>query len=186
LRALLNRLTSLRPVQTEQVRHGAAAPATAESELLIAVTSGCASEGDGLAAERAAIARLAGSDSTRRRLELHRRAGVPVRVFPEPINPVQPLPKRVGIVGSGELPAFLAGRLARRGHEVVFQHLATGLTAVRIDPAVNTTSEWVGFDNAELVIEAAAEDAGVKRNLFHQLESRVRPRVPLVTASQVV
>jgi 3-hydroxyacyl-CoA dehydrogenase / enoyl-CoA hydratase / 3-hydroxybutyryl-CoA epimerase len=186
LRSLLNRLTPLRPVQAERVHRGDATPATAESELLIAVTSGCASEGDGLAAERAAIARLTGSDATRRLLELHRQAGAPVRVFPEPINPVQPLPKRVGIVGSGELAAFLASRLARRGHDVAFQHLATGLTTLRIDPAVNTTSEWVGFDNAELVIEAAAEDVGVKRNLFHQLEDRVRPRVPLVTASPVV
>ena len=42
--------------------------------------------------------------------------------------------------------------------------------------AVRVTTSWVGVENADLAIEAAAEDAGVKRNLFLELERRVRPR----------
>src|SRR5436190_21795559 len=66
LRALLNRLTPLRSAGVERIRPGSASPATAESELTGAVASGCAFEGDGLAAERTAIARLAAAEATRR------------------------------------------------------------------------------------------------------------------------
>src|SRR5439155_25280733 len=58
------------------------------AELRRAVVAGLRSEGEGFAAERAAFTRLAMADETRHRLDLHRHATGPVRVFPEPVNPV--------------------------------------------------------------------------------------------------
>ena len=208
-RGLTTLLTGLRPIRS---RPGLPAngAATAELELLAAIAGGNSSEADGLAAERAAIARLAVCDSTRRLLQLHRQSVAPVRVFPEPVNPIPPIPRRVGIVGTSELANLLACRLARFGHEVVVQEGSaseaeqfgrsvaelttqwarrgevTATESRRIQHAIGVTSDWVGFDNTELVIESAIEDPGVKRNLFQELETRVRPRVPLVTASPSV
>jgi len=204
--------TLLTPLRTTFSKPGIPtnAAGSAAAELLTAVSSGYSSESDGLAAERAAIARLATSEPTRRLLELHRQSVAPVRVVPEPINPISPIPRRIGIVGTSELANLLACRFARFGHDVVVQegcageaerfgrsvtkHLTrwtrrgevTATEAKRIHHAIGVTSDWVGFDNAELVIESAIEDAGVKRNVFQELESRVRPRVPLVTASSSV
>lgn len=179
-------------------------------ELRRLVAAGLASEGEGLAAERATFTRLATGDAARRRLELHRRAAGPVRVFPEPGNPIPAVPRRVAVVGGGDLGSRLACRLARTGHEVLVQEespaavdratrqlaeRATDLArrgdigpdeARRIIQAVRVTTGWVGFENADVVVEAAAEDPGVKRNLFQELERRVRPRVPLLTASTTI
>jgi 3-hydroxyacyl-CoA dehydrogenase/enoyl-CoA hydratase/3-hydroxybutyryl-CoA epimerase len=55
-----------------------------------------------------------------------------------------------------------------------------------MEKKIRTTSEWVGFENADFVIEAATEDPGIKRNIFQELEGRVRPRVVLATASSSV
>jgi 3-hydroxyacyl-CoA dehydrogenase / enoyl-CoA hydratase / 3-hydroxybutyryl-CoA epimerase len=188
---------------------GVAEPSpTAELRRLIA--AGLSSEGEGLAAERATFTRLATSQSARSRLELCRRADSPVRVYPEPVNPIPRPPRRIGIVGGGDLGSRLAARFARAGHEVVVQDdgapgvdravrlvrerlgelarrgdIAAG-EASQLARDVRVTAEWTGFDNADLVIEAAPEDAGVKRNLFHELERRVRARVPLLSASTTV
>lgn len=179
-------------------------PDSPENELLRAVAAGLSSEGEGLAAERAALGRLADREETRRLLSLHREAARPVRVFPEPANPVPPMPRRVGIVGGGEVGVTLACRLVGFGHEVIVHDPEAGdgvgrrvvertaaavlssAEARRVAAAIQTTAGWVGFENADLVIEAGAEDPGVKRNLFHELEHRVRPRVPLATAGTTV
>jgi 3-hydroxyacyl-CoA dehydrogenase / enoyl-CoA hydratase / 3-hydroxybutyryl-CoA epimerase len=175
--------------QAEAVPEGA----EAMTALLDAVTAGLSSDGEGLAAERAAVTRLAASPATRRLLDLHRHAAMPIRVVPEPVNPVPPLPRRVGVVGRGELATAIADRLARRGHDVVVQvrnadeaeTLTRHLETNRV-PGVRATCEWLGFDNADLVIETDDEDPGIKRNLFHELERRVRPRCVLVTAGTTV
>jgi 3-hydroxyacyl-CoA dehydrogenase/enoyl-CoA hydratase/3-hydroxybutyryl-CoA epimerase len=180
------------------------------AEVRRLVAAGLSSEGEGLAAERAAFTRLATGEASRRRLELHRHAATPARVFPEPLNPVPRPPRRIGIVGGGDLGSRLAARFVRAGHEVVVQEEdAAGVEratrqlrerlaemsrrgvvpaddARRLAMDVHVTAEWNGFENADLVIETAAEDAGVKRNLFHELERRVRPRVPLLTAGTTV
>jgi 3-hydroxyacyl-CoA dehydrogenase / enoyl-CoA hydratase / 3-hydroxybutyryl-CoA epimerase len=173
-----------------------------------AVTAGGSSEGEALTAERAGVTRLATDDSTRRLLDLSKTAeSVSVA---EPANPIPPLPHRVGIVGGGDLGSRLAFRLALAGHEVVLQErttdtadaagrrIATRLAAAvrrgdvpadvadRVGIAIRPTTDWVGFAQADLVIEAADEDLGVKRNVFAELEHRLRPRTPLVTAGTTV
>jgi len=187
-----------------------AAPGSALSELLAAVAAGQSSDGEGLAAERAALSRLSATESTRNGLAMHRQASIPVRVFPEPVNPVPELPRRVGIVGAGELAVAIACRLARAGHEVVVQDTdgtdvgragrrvaeqlaisvrrgeVSSADLPRLGQAVRATTGWAGFEDTDLVLEAADEDLGVKRNLFHELERRVRPRVVLATAGATV
>lgn len=175
-----------------------------------AISAGFSSEGEGLAAERTAITRLAERPSTRRMLATHTAAAAPVRVFPEPVNPVPPLPRRIGIVGGGDLGTALACRWAQLGHEVFVQERSpieageftrrltarlnrsvrqgklSPATATKVGNAIRPTNEWVGFANADFVIEAVFEDPGIKRNLMHELEGRVRPRVILATASATV
>lgn len=180
------------------------------TELRRVVLAGLGSEGEGLAAERAAFTRLATGEAARRRLDLDRRAAGPVRVFPEPINPPPPTPRRVVVVGGGQLGSRLACLLARLGQEVIVQEeeaiaadratraLAArfadmgrrreidGTEARRLTQAVRVTTGWVGVENADLAIEAVSEDPGVKRNVFVELERRVRPRTPLLTASTTI
>jgi 3-hydroxyacyl-CoA dehydrogenase/enoyl-CoA hydratase/3-hydroxybutyryl-CoA epimerase len=184
---------------------GQEASGNVAAELRRVVAAGLGSEGEGLAAERAGFTRLAISDSARNRLDLYRRAAGPVRVFPEPLNPIPRPPRRIGIVGGGDLGSRLATHLARAGMDVVVQEenasaadrairrLAERFTrqtdaaeARRLRQAVRVTTGWVGFEPADLVIEAATEDAGVKRNVFVELERRVRPRVPLVSTSTTI
>ncbi|HJZ90985.1 MAG TPA: 3-hydroxyacyl-CoA dehydrogenase NAD-binding domain-containing protein, partial [Gemmataceae bacterium] len=167
--------------------------AQAATALHDAVAAGLSSDGEGLAAERAAVTRLAVTPATRRLLDLHRQAAMPIRVVPEPVNPVPPLPRRVGVVGRGELGTIVAARLARFGHDVVIQvrnadEVETLTRRLETDRVLGlrATCEWLGFDNADLVIEADDEDPGIKRNLFHELERRVRPRCVLVTTGTTV
>lgn len=188
----------------------AGAPDDARAEIRRLVWIGLGSEGDGLAAERTVFTRLATGDAARRCLELCRDAAGPARVFPEPANPIPPAPRQVAVVGGGDLGSRLACRLARAGHEVLIQEetpaaadratrnladRAADMTrrgeltpdeGRRLLQAIRVTTGWVGFENAALVVEAAAEDAGVKRNVFQELERRVRPRVPLLTASTTI
>lgn len=181
-----------------------------ETALSRVITAGLGSEGEGLVAERSAFTRLAAGAAARRRLELHASAAGPVRLFPEPLNPVPRAPRRIGVVGGGDLGSRLACWLARRGLEIVIQEespaSAEGAArrvaaragelarrgdigpgeARRLAQATRVTTEWVGFENADLVIESATEDPGVKQNVFAELERRVLPRVPLLTASTTV
>jgi 3-hydroxyacyl-CoA dehydrogenase/enoyl-CoA hydratase/3-hydroxybutyryl-CoA epimerase len=230
LQALIDRVRDRRPLRTRSplarigrgirslavaaVRPRVPIPVTGTRspfiEARVSVAAGLLSEGEGLATERAALSRLGATEETRTLLALHRHAAAPVRAFPEPVNPIPPVPRRVGIVGGGELGSTLACRLAGLGVEVVVQerdataadqagrrvadrlvtlarrNVIGHLDARRIGAAIRPTTEWISFDGADLVIEAADEDAGVKRNLFHYLERRVRPRVILATASTTV
>ncbi|HVK11702.1 MAG TPA: 3-hydroxyacyl-CoA dehydrogenase NAD-binding domain-containing protein, partial [Gemmataceae bacterium] len=185
---------------------GAAAPA--HRAILDAIVAGQSSEGEALTAERAGITRLAADESARRLLDLSKLAETASGV--EPANPVPPLPRRIGLVGGSELGADLAFRLALAGHEIVLQErtadaaeaagrrIAARLAAAvkrgdvpadaadRVGLAIRPTTDWVGFIQADLVIEAADEDLGVKRNVFAELEQRMRPRTPLVTTATTV
>lgn len=149
-------------------------------------------EGECAAIERQLFAQMLFSDRTRRRLELDLAARREARFYPTPINPVPPRPQRIGIVGGGQLGTILATRLANQGCEVVVQEQnATMAEQVRVKlnragVAAQVTAEWVGFENAEFVIEAADEDVGLKRNVLSAIEQRVRPRVPVATASTTI
>ena len=96
-------------------------PDSPRTEILRSIAAGLSSEGECLTAERAAMTRLADSAATRRMLCTQSKAASPLRVFPEPVNPLGPLPRRIGIVGGGNLGAALACRLARSGHEALVQ-----------------------------------------------------------------
>jgi 3-hydroxyacyl-CoA dehydrogenase/enoyl-CoA hydratase/3-hydroxybutyryl-CoA epimerase len=181
-----------------------------DAEILRAIAAGLSSEGEGLTVERSAMTRLAGEPSTRRKLDVCATAALPVRVFPEPANPIPPVPRRIGVVGGGEIGTALACRLAQNGAEVFVQERSqievgdfarrvrarlteavrrgqqSTATAQAAEKSIRGTSDWVGFSNVDLVIEAASEDPGIKRNIFQELEGRVRPRVILATASTTV
>lgn len=157
---------------------------SAEIELINVMKAGRASEVEGMVAERAGLARLSEESGTRRCLESHRHASSALRVYPEPMNPLAPLPQRIGIVGAGTHGTRLAEYLAERGHEIVVQHRHSPQASS--GRAFRTTSEWVGFDNLDFVIEAVTEDPGEKRNIFGELEQRVRPRTILATASSTI
>jgi 3-hydroxyacyl-CoA dehydrogenase/enoyl-CoA hydratase/3-hydroxybutyryl-CoA epimerase len=178
--------------------------------VLNTVQLGYSSAADALAAERTAFTALAATTASRNAIEQARRAALPARVYPEPINPIGPPPERVGVVGGGELGAALAGWLALRGRQVVLQENSEGaleLASARLDrwfqaarargltsepeteqakKNVRRTTAWNGFDRAQFVVEAVDEDLGVKRSVFHEIEQRVRPRTILATASSTI
>jgi 3-hydroxyacyl-CoA dehydrogenase/enoyl-CoA hydratase/3-hydroxybutyryl-CoA epimerase len=180
------------------------------AEILRAMAAGLLSEGEGVTVERSAMTRLASEPSTRRMLDIQATAAKPIHVYPEPANPVPAVPRRIGIVGGGALGTALACRLAQHGAEVFVQERSqieagdfarrvasrtaklarrgewSSATARAVENSIRGTSDWVGFSNVDLVIEAASEDPGIKRNVFQELEGRVRPRVILATASTTV
>ncbi|MCE9532822.1 MAG: enoyl-CoA hydratase/isomerase family protein [Planctomycetes bacterium] len=178
--------------------------------ILRAVQLGYSSVGEGLAAERTAFVELGKTDTCTHLLNQARRAAQPSRIHPEPINPVAPLPERIGIVGGGVLGSALACDLATRGRQIVLQEaneetleLANQRIETRLQEMIGQgrvsaseaeqtrknirrTIRWMGFEEAGFVIEAAEEDLGIKRGIFHELEQHVRPRTILVTAGSTV
>ncbi len=161
----------------------------AVSELLQCVAASRGSEGKGLIAERAALTFLGGLPETRHLLEAQRQATSPLRLFPEPINPIPQLPKRIGIVGAGPHGVQLARHFAERGHEIVLQERAVHRAAnpfSEFGDRVCVTSEWLGFDRADFVIEAVTEDPGEKQNIFNKLEELVFSRTILATTSTTI
>jgi 3-hydroxyacyl-CoA dehydrogenase/enoyl-CoA hydratase/3-hydroxybutyryl-CoA epimerase len=217
-RSLLRRLGDANPLARRRLFRDArrmladqsAAERPAGHELLAAVEAGLAGAEEGLARERTAVAALALTPACRNALRLAQRAEQSPKIFPEPTNPVPPVPRRVGIVGGGRLGASLARWFALQGREVVIQEASepalavasqrltelfgdaarqgylTGLEAHNLGRTVGRTTTWNGFEEAGLVIEAVDEDPGVKRGVFHELEQRCRPRTVLATASSSV
>src|SRR5207249_9504853 len=47
--------------------------------------------------------------------------------------------------------------------------------------AIVRTTNWQGFDRADLVIEAVIEDLNLKKEVFSELEKRTRPNAILAT-----
>jgi 3-hydroxyacyl-CoA dehydrogenase / enoyl-CoA hydratase / 3-hydroxybutyryl-CoA epimerase len=178
--------------------------------ILRAVWSGYSSPAEALTVERGQFAQLLETAACRHALALARRADLPARIHPEPVNPAPQRPERVGVVGGGEMGAALAAWFALRGRQVVLQEYndetlqsasdrleasfqaagRAGLaSAVELDQAkknVRRTTNWNGFEKADFVIEAVDEDPGMKRQIFHELEQRVRPRTILTTASSTI
>jgi 3-hydroxyacyl-CoA dehydrogenase / enoyl-CoA hydratase / 3-hydroxybutyryl-CoA epimerase len=179
----------------------------AAHELIQVLWHGISSSAEGMAAAQAAVARLGASETCRIALAARQAAEQEPRIYPEPVNPIPPLPKRVGIVGGGEMGTALAAWLALRGREVVLRELdeealaranrrlagsfgalagrgrITTAEAEELDRSIRRTTGWNGFDGAGLLIEAVDEELGVKHEVFHSLESQARPRTILVSAS---
>jgi 3-hydroxyacyl-CoA dehydrogenase/enoyl-CoA hydratase/3-hydroxybutyryl-CoA epimerase len=157
----------------------------------------------GLAAERAAIGRLALTPACRNLvgLFLTMEQG---RKVPAGDNG-RPEVQRVGIVGAGVMGAGIAQLAALKGCQVVVQEVneaALGAGMMRITDLFNKAAErgiiapgeterrlsavkgtinWEGFADVDVVVEAAVEDLDAKRTVFRELESRTRPGTVLAT-----
>ncbi len=157
----------------------------------------------GLAAERAAIGRLALTPACRNIVGLVL-ATEEIRKAPAPANGRAEV-RRVGVVGAGVMGAGIAQLAALKGCEVVVQEVnedALGAGIARITElfhkaaehgvvtraemekrlsAVRGTVRWDGFDDVDVVVEAAVEDLAAKRALFRELEARTRAGTVLAT-----
>jgi len=114
-------------------------------------------------------------------------------------GPAAPPIRKVGVVGAGVMGSGIAQWCAARGHEVVMrdvkpEFVERGLAVARgvFDEAVargklkpgdvaaglarlKTTTEWDGFADCDLVIEAIVENVAAKQALFAELLRVVRP-----------
>ena len=120
--------------------------------------------------------------------------------FPPVAATAAPAPfKKIGVVGAGVMGSGIAQWCAARGHEVVLrdvkpEFVERGLAVIRgvFDEAVarkklkpeaaaaglarvRTTTEWDGFADCDLVIEAIVESVAAKQALFDELAKVVRP-----------
>jgi enoyl-CoA hydratase/carnithine racemase len=135
----------------------------------------------GFADERRALARALDAAAVARQLEALR----PLRVFPEPANPVPPFPAVVGLLGEDDDASRLAAEAALRGSEVVASGSAAGvlagiavalargfvtpLEAEQTRGRVTVSQSLAGFDRAGLVLAAEGER-------LDELAEVVRPR----------
>jgi 3-hydroxyacyl-CoA dehydrogenase/enoyl-CoA hydratase/3-hydroxybutyryl-CoA epimerase len=116
-----------------------------------------------------------------------------------------PSVRRIGIVGAGAMGAGIAQLAAVRGLEVVIQEVneeALGIGLLKVaalfDKAVKRGilsredanaklatlrggTQWQGFQDVDLVIEAAIEELEAKRAIFRELDARTRPNAVLAT-----
>jgi 3-hydroxyacyl-CoA dehydrogenase/enoyl-CoA hydratase/3-hydroxybutyryl-CoA epimerase len=159
----------------------------------------------GLTQEREAAGRLANSFACRNliNLFLQREAA---RKLPEEMQALAGEPvRRVGVVGAGTMGAGIIQLAALKGCDVVVQEvndtaLGAGLVKVmalfqkavergllsqeesqkRLS-AIRGTTDWMGFEDVQLVVEAALEEIEAKRTLFRELDRRTPPAAVLAT-----
>jgi 3-hydroxyacyl-CoA dehydrogenase/enoyl-CoA hydratase/3-hydroxybutyryl-CoA epimerase len=179
--------------------------------LLAAARGG---DGEGLAAERRAIGRLAKdltvtSDFVRAGKEgafmSRTLADVHLRLYRPVAQPSAKPIRRVGVIGGGTIGVALAQWAALHGCAVAIQErdAKTAVTARerlsrqfrravarRLVPecdladgvaAVSVGSAWVGFEDADLVLEAVDEDRAVKADVLQEAERHIRPDALMAT-----
>jgi 3-hydroxyacyl-CoA dehydrogenase/enoyl-CoA hydratase/3-hydroxybutyryl-CoA epimerase len=159
----------------------------------------------GLTYERAAAGRLAVSSACRNLIGLFFQTQKSDKL-PEELHAAKPAEvHRVGVVGAGTMGAGVAQLAAFKGCKVVVQEvsqvaLEAGLERIKglfrkaverrllTEPesverlaAIQGTLKWEGFDNVDVVVEAALEDLDAKKAVFRELESRTRPETVLAT-----
>jgi 3-hydroxyacyl-CoA dehydrogenase/enoyl-CoA hydratase/3-hydroxybutyryl-CoA epimerase len=159
----------------------------------------------GLAYERGAAGRLAVSMACRNLITLFFQSERG-RKLPEELRGVTPADvRRVGVVGAGTMGAGIAQLAAFKGCKVIVQEvsqaalegglaritslfqkaverrLLTEPESVQRLAAIHGTLKWEGFDNVDVVVEAALEDLDAKRAVFRELEARTRPATVLAT-----
>src|SRR5262245_45078233 len=154
----------------------------------------------GLEYEREAAARLGTSTACRNLVSLFFQREAARKSAGELLPP-----GNVGVVGAGVMGAGIAQLAALSGHRVVVQEVneaamqagqarvealfAAAAQKGRISPqemekrraAVHYTTSWQGFVEVSLVVEAALEDAEVKRKVFQELDARTPPGAVLAT-----
>lgn len=151
----------------------------------------------GAAAETEAFARLAVSQISRNLVWLFQASQRIKRQAPQGTSPRET--PRAAVVGAGIMGSGIAWALANAGipvrlRDVNWEALARGMSAaagmcrglvkrrqmtpsqmdlvmLRIGPGV----DYVGFQNASIVIEAVSEDMSLKRKVLQEIEARVRP-----------
>ena len=176
----------------------------APAEVLEVVQVGLATGIEaGLAAERAAIGRLALTPACRNMVGLFL-ASEQARKLPATANGRAEV-QRVGVVGAGVMGAGIAQLAALKGCQVVVQEVneaALGAGMMRITELFNKAAErgivpaaeaerrlsavkgtvnWEGFDDVDVVVEAAVEELEAKRVVFRELEKRTRAGAVLAT-----
>ena len=178
----------------------------APAEALAAIRTGVQQGIDaGLQYERSAAGRLALTPACRNLIGLFFQREQR-RKLPEELRHATPAEiKRVGVVGAGAIGAGVAQLAAVKGFEVVVQEvneeaLGAGLFRIKtlFDKAVERhvlseaeaakrftllrgTVDWKGFEQVDLVVEAAVENLDAKRAVFRELEARTRPDTVLAT-----
>jgi 3-hydroxyacyl-CoA dehydrogenase / enoyl-CoA hydratase / 3-hydroxybutyryl-CoA epimerase len=159
----------------------------------------------GLAFERAAAGRLATTPACRNLVGLFLRREAARKLPAELRDKAAVTVRKVGVVGAGTMGAGIAQLAAVKGFAVVVQEanvdaLQKGILRVGqlVEQAIKRrvlteeearqrlgqvkfTSKWEGFDDVDLVVEAVFEDPGVKRTVFHELESRTPATAVLAT-----
>jgi 3-hydroxyacyl-CoA dehydrogenase/enoyl-CoA hydratase/3-hydroxybutyryl-CoA epimerase len=154
----------------------------------------------GLKREREAAGRLAVSAPCRNLIGLFFR-----REAARQITDRAPEVRRVGVVGAGVMGAGIAHLAALKGcqavvREVDEESLGAGITRItelflkaverrlltadesrKRLAAITGTLDWDGFDNVDVVVEAATENADAKRAIFRELDARTPRTTVLAT-----
>jgi 3-hydroxyacyl-CoA dehydrogenase/enoyl-CoA hydratase/3-hydroxybutyryl-CoA epimerase len=178
------------------------APFEALEAIRVGLRDGMAA---GLAYERSAAGRLAISTACRNLIGLFFATQKSDKLIEElhGATPVQV--RRVGIVGAGTMGAGIAQLAAFRGCKVVVQEVSqaaldAGLERIKglfrkaverrllTEPesverlaAIQGTLKWEGFDNVDVVVEAALEELQAKRAVFRELEAYTPATTVLAT-----
>jgi 3-hydroxyacyl-CoA dehydrogenase/enoyl-CoA hydratase/3-hydroxybutyryl-CoA epimerase len=178
------------------------APFEALEAIRIGLTQGMSA---GLTREREAIGRLATTKACRNLMTLFFLIERARKLQEDVDKDSVPEIRRVGVVGAGTMGAGIAQLAAVKGFEVVVQEindsaLAAGIKKIEdlfqkaaerglLSPeearqkmaAVGRTTNWQGFDQTDLVVEAVIEDLKLKKEVFKELEKRTRPNTILAT-----
>ncbi|MFN4258267.1 MAG: 3-hydroxyacyl-CoA dehydrogenase NAD-binding domain-containing protein [Gemmataceae bacterium] len=156
----------------------------------------------GFQAEQSAIGRLATTPACRNLVSiffLREQARKPAE------DATATVIRKIGVVGAGTMGAGIAQLAAIQGYAVVVQEVhdaaldagmkrIQGLLQVAVQRGklsasdaqrkiadIGRTTTYQGFDDVDLVIEAAIEDMDVKRSIFQELVKHVRPDTILAT-----
>ncbi|MBC7841391.1 MAG: fatty acid oxidation complex subunit alpha FadJ [Gemmatimonadaceae bacterium] len=179
---------------------------------LDAVAAGYSSDGDGYHTEARLFGELAMTPESQELVflffattALKRDMGVEVDPLPKPL----PIDK-LGILGAGFMGAGIASVASPAGTIVRMKdadttRIAKGLAAVRdvmrdklvkkqitrtqfddLMLAVSGTTDYTGFGNADLVIEAVFEDLQVKHQVLREIESVVPPRAIIASNTSTI
>ncbi len=195
-------LTATERILRNRVPDDMPAPAEVLQVVRVGLKDGLAA---GLAAERAAAGRLAVSPACRNLITLWL-GGEKARKLPDNLRTVAGSEVRnVGVVGAGVMGAGIAQLAAIRGARVVVREvnqtaLDVGLQRIKelFDKAVQrrvlseseATKRFAavigvthadGFNDTDVVVEAAVENLDAKRAVFKELDAQTRPTTVLAT-----
>lgn len=179
---------------------------------LDAVAAGYSSDGDGYQTEARLFGELAMTPESQELVflffattALKRDMGVEVTPLPKPLSI-----RKVGILGAGFMGAGIASVASPAGSIVRMKdadtaRVAKGLAAVRdvmrdklvkkqitrtqfddLLLAVSGTTDYTGFGNADLVIEAVFEDLQVKHQVLREIESVVPSRAIIASNTSTI